>query len=414
MPCAEPGFFSLFLPPPSASFRLVFSFVGFRFHHHQYLVESTQTTVAGAFGADTFGFGDWPSSRVVVVVVIEYQNVFAMYFVVSFSLSRYDSHRISFVFAVFRFDFAADCQRMTTKLAPQTTTAEKMEKTRCGDRQALIAINELRFICAEYCFWSSRHVQCPLSTVQWRRIFALIMPVARMQFPFGGFRANISELLTTTMHTSTEIERRSPSMVASKLQFPAWIEWTWSHIIAVTMELHEPLHRLQSHSLTSVSVCVCVMCIRRNDVHILSTRDVCLIESVAQMTDVCEYQFHHVCRTDTRARHDIVRIHSRSIKFDARMHPALVTLTHRPPPQTLSSSLRIGELWTSERYVTYLKNIIAHMEWSAVKPTHLMWFFLGIGWELDKCYVNKRRNAVRAFPLAADSRFAQWRRATFS
>lgn len=56
---------------------------------------------------------------IVAVVVIEYQNVFYLFafFIVSISLSRYDSHRISFVFAIFRFEFLPIGQRMTRNLA---------------------------------------------------------------------------------------------------------------------------------------------------------------------------------------------------------------------------------------------------------------------------------------------------------
>lgn len=149
-----------------------------------------------------------------------------------------------------------------------------------------------------------------MSIVQMSTKENLCVDYARMQFPFGGFRAKHSELLTMTMHTTTEIEWRLASMVAPKMQFLAWIEWSWSHIVAVTMELDEPVHRWQSHSLThSVSVYRANRCPHSVHARRASNRISC-----AQMTDVCEYQFHHVCRTDARGRHDIVHIHSRSIK----------------------------------------------------------------------------------------------------
>lgn len=183
---------------------------------------------------------------IVAVLVIKYQNVFAylfsfFFFIVSISLSGYDSHRISFVFAIFLFEFFAKIgQRMTRNWA------NIIPITWASMRRSLITLSQLCSI--------SPHADFGFAFVPryfpWRKAFALIMADARsVRMRFGGFRANIRIINDDNAHTYAQIERRSPSTAALNMQFLASTRTDRAASLSAHHRGHSRIsnRRLQSH-----------------------------------------------------------------------------------------------------------------------------------------------------------------------
>lgn len=155
------------------------------------------------------------------------------FFVVSISLlslSRYDSHRISFVCANFLFDFQLIAKEWEENWQQQKKKQHHPYARHMWRSSKLIMVNEFRFVF---------HVaQNTLRCFHEREIFALIIVDAtaiRMRF------GQTLELLTMTVHTHHNWIARSPSSIsAQNVQFSVHNPVTWSGrcaVIVVTMEL---------------------------------------------------------------------------------------------------------------------------------------------------------------------------------
>lgn len=194
------------------------------------------------------------------------------------------------------------------------------------------------------------------------------------------------ELLSMTTHTHTHRK-----LNGGRRRWPHWIcntKWQGREqplVIAVTMELS---------TVESITFAGNARMFFARDVH---TRDVCLIESIAQMTDVCEYQFQHVRRTDA---HGVPIASAIFVRLNSMHHVAFGSghADIYQSPQTSLLSIWKSYERTSVTYEIQYWTLIGR--WRGQRICDAMRYSFFIVLLRINVYVNKpTQTGTRAFPL---------------